>query len=665
MILETTVASNDAEDCAQSYQCEPASDGPLTYAVLLNELAQQGGSPRNDRYILNEWLAYTGLDMESSIGDELNDHFIPTLNRFADALLANRGTKTVQNITSRMRAIQRVVEGLKQSEGLPAALDEAIRARLQWLGKSINWLGSCKGEHRTAIAWASGISSPRRTEANEAALAALEKMLELAPGTLAKRAWPVTAQQVAHLSDDVPYRRYLEITVAHKFALALDKMPESLRSNIERLIEHKRKPEHWLPDLGVVHMELPHIWSSPETVKMRTDVIQRFFGYLLLPKMPAGRPIDDWAEAIKYGPGLTLDQLRFTLLVDPVVLNGYMQYCSLRTFDREHFLHYEATLEARKQGAHPPPAGTIRKTLPASFEGVLALCSSLVNKPTSFLRMHPEFGQELSPVVPPEQWEAWCIARHAAICKLIDASKKKIEYGKRSNKSVLSELMREEDPRAPILSMIEAMKREMPPKTQPIWQARHWRDITILSLLSFECLRGKNVWWLDLDRHIIERNGSYRLFVPKHEMKNYIWGHAEDIDRELPDDLAEVLDKWIKVYRPMFKGHDKSRALFLSYITNPVKKPNVDPHRMTTEGVSRVVAKTTKKYLGVAVRAHAFRNINPTSVVRQGGSIAQVKAALNDSARTATEVYLDVKNVDEYKGLTDLYLKSKEKARRA
>lgn len=658
----TIVAPANAEDWASDDALSgEVSYGLLTYAVLQAELSENGDGSRNDRYILKEWLAFTDLDPSSRIGDELDKQFTPTLNRFADTLLVTRSVKTVQNISSRMRSIQRVFQRLKQSEGLPPELDAAIRARLLRLGKSINWLGSYS-ENLNVIGWAKGISSPRRTAANEAALFALEETLELQKGTLVKRAWPVQNQQVAELSDDVPYRRYLEVTVNHKYALALADMPEGLRNSVQRLIEHKRKAEHWLPDLGLVHMELTHIWSSDETVKMRTHALQRFFGYLLLPKMTGTRQFEDWAEAIKYGPGLAIDKLRLTMLVDPFVLNEYMKYCSLRTFDREHFLHYEATAAARNQGMAPPPPIQFRKSLPASFEGFLALCSSLVNKPTSFLRMHPEFGQELTPQVSAEQWEEWCVARHEAIRTLIEAAQKKVEHAKRSNKAVLGEVLRQEDPRLPFLKMIDAMKRDMPPNTQPVLQALHWRDVTIISLLSFECLRAKNICGLDLGRHFVERNGRYTIFVPKHEMKNYIWGHAEDIVRELPDDLADVFKLWLKVYRPMFKGHDKTNALFLNYITNPVKNPGVDPLRMTTLSLGRIIANKTKKYLGVAVRTHAFRNINSTSVVRMGGSIAQVKAALNDSAKTASEVYLDVKNADEYKGLTALYLKSKAKA---
>lgn len=214
----------------------------------------------------------------------------------------------------------------------------------------------------------------------------------------------------------------------------------------------------------------------------------------------------------------------------------------------------------------------------------------------------------------------------------------------------------------PFIQMVEAMKMDFPPATQPFFQARCWRDITIISLLNFECLRIKNMCWLDIDKHLVERSGRLWLEVPKHEMKNDIWGHAEDIKRQLPDDLEEIVRTWISVYRPMFRNYEKTRALFLSAQTNPVKKPGVDPYRIKELALSNVVAKNTKKYFGVAVRGHAIRNVNVTSVIRHGGSISQTKAVLNDSTKTAEKVYADVKNVDENRALEDHYKKSRERA---
>lgn len=656
-----------AEDASlepvRSWPHESVAAGHLTYAELIVELGGDARSERNDRYVLSEWLAFHGLSLDSPVGPEFElRYFERKLTQFTNEVSQAKARKTAQNLSSRLRVLQKEADRIRFGRGLPATLSEAIQAVLKSQGLSVNWLGSTKTDALNLIEWAKGNSSPRKTEKNELALKALEARLGLPEGVLTSRAWPPAQGRVADLSDDVPYRRYLSFVLSHAYGLQYRDMPVAMQRSLDQLVEHKRQAEHLLPSGEIAVVDRVHTWNSDATVKMRLDAVQRFFGFLLLPKLPTANKDLRWDQLIRFGPGYAKDDLKLTMLVDFKVIFDYLKFCELRAFDLPHFLHFEDVVEAERLGLSPPPNVSIPKSLPASFDTFLALCNSLVNKPTSFLRLHPEFGAELSPPVPEDKWDGWCVDRHQQLCKLIEIAKKRIAHNKRSNKSVLADVLRMEDPRAPFLQMVEAMKKDFPPATQPVWQARRWRDITLMSLLNFECLRVKNICWLDIGKQLVEKDGHLWLDIPKHEMKNNVWGHAEDIKRQLPADLEEVVRTWMTVYRPLFKGHDKTRALFLSSQTNPVKKPGVDPYRIKELALSRVVADNTEKYLGVAVRAHALRNVNATSVVRQGGTIAQVKAVLNDSPKTATKVYLDVKNSDENRALGDLYQKSRERA---
>lgn len=665
-MFDTAIPDKASDAHAQLYKTtersEPAINA-VSYSRLLEINDQQYGDSRktkDDRRAIRTWLDFLGESLDSAIADEFEAEFVAQTNRFIEYVATSRTPKTAHNLAACIRHLQRIHTREKLNNDLPPGLSDAIQVALSRKGLRVRDVWS-KKRLQSVVEWATGKSIPRNTEANQERIRQMEDKLDIPRGELAKRAWPVRPAQVIHLSDDVPHRRYQKIVSAHKFALNVADMPDRLRAGIEALIEHKKQTEHFLPT-GLVQMDIPHLWNSDETVKMRIHSLQRFFGWLLLPKQPAGALEKDWAKAIRYGHGLALDDLRITMLVQQDLWVGHMKYAMLRTFDREHFLHYEATQVALKEGNIPPPPSELRKTVPASFEVTMTTVISLVNKPTSFLRMRPEYGQELSPPVPPEAWEAWCISRAAELLVVLKAAKTKIEYNKRSNKRVLSDVLRLDDPRSAVFDMLDAMRRDLPPITQMVLRARAYRDLTVLSLLNFECIRGKNICLLDIGRHIIEgKNGVLRLFIPKHEMKNNIWGHAEDIDREFPPDLNKLLNTWINEYRPLFKGHALTKALFMSCQTCPVIKPDTDPYRMTTQTVFRVTNSLTKRYFGVGVGPHAFRNINSTSVVRMGGTIGQVKASLNDSAKTATDVYLDVQNSDEYKGLTALYERSRQR----
>ena len=186
--------------------------------------------------------------------------------------------------------------------------------------------------------------------------------------------------------------------------------------------------------------------------------------------------------------------------------------------------------------------------------------------------------------------------------------------------------------------------------------------MTIVALLTFACIRAKNVWMLDIGRHITKSKGKYQLAIPKEEMKNFLHGHAEDINLEFPDDLQELLHTWITVYRPKLEDHKKTNALFIRD-SRSGRKPlgRDDYYRLNTSSISDAVAKVTKKYLGVALRPHIFRNVVPTSVAKMGGTPHQIKAVLNDSEKTALNVYLDIKNADQTQKLTEFYNQSRSR----
>lgn len=633
-----------------------------TYEKLFEEFIQllPEESVRFDRYCLNEWLYFVDKTTRHAVGAELTAGFDETLTSFSNALGTKVADKTVRNIRGRIKAIQSFYLNCLEKEAIPEGFREALQFGMERMGLTPGRLIRLVGQ--TAYKWARGDSSPdpRHKDRCGTNMRRLEELLHFPEGTLAMRAWPA-GNKVAELSDDVPHRRYLTLIQRYEYRLPIEQMPKPLQASIATYVEHKKQQTHMLPTGEVVTLPLTEIWSSEATCYNSLQLLGFYFGFLRLPK--AVDPRTPWPESLQFGMGIQDEALRFTMLVNKDLLFQYMRYAEQRTFDRLHFAQYEANQAANASGASvmSHSGAGLRKTLSAAFLRFIGLCVNLVNKPTGFLRMHPEFGQELPTPVPAEAWEEWCLARSKELRSLYKAAREKVEYNKRSNKEVLNDILREDDPREYFLRVVDAMKKDVPPDTAPTWQAVHWRNLTMVALLTFACIRARNVWMLDLGRHITEQDGAYQLFIPKEEMKNFIHGYAEDIDLVFPEDLQEVLHTWITVYRPMMEGHDKTQALFVrSAVTGP-KPTNGRPdyYRMDTNRVSASIAEVTKKYLGVSVRAHSFRNVGATSVVKMGGTVHQLKAILNDSEATASQVYLDITNADQTQKLTDLYNKSR------
>lgn len=651
-------ASQPALHGSQACELDAPAYG-YTYEKLFKEFNSEGEASRFDRYCLNEWLCFLGASSNSKVSVEMTSTFEETIIAFSNELGTKVAEKTVRNVRGRIKALQAFYMSALEQEAIPQGFREALLFGMERMGLTPGRLIRLVGQ--TAYKWARGDSSPdsRHKARCGSNMQRLEELLHFPPGTLAMRAWP-EGDKVMAVHVDVPFRRYASVICGYEYRLKPEDTPTKLNVCITDYRAHKQQQTHMLASGEIVSLPLTQIWSSEDTAVNALQLIRFFFGFLRLPKASGAKK--PWPELLNYGMGFALDDLRFTMLVQKDLLFQYMLYAEQRSFDRMHFEHYEAQKAAVAKGFAPHLASNqaLRKTLPSSYLRFLGLCLNLLNKPTGFLRMHPEFGQELPTPVAPENWEAWCLARHAELLALYKVAASKVEYNKRSNKEVLAPILRMEDPREAFFRVVDAMKNEVPADTAPIWQAVHWRNMTIVALLTFECIRAKNVWMLDIGRHITLRDGKYVLFVPKEEMKNFIHGYAEDIHRVFPEDLQELLHAWVTVYRPKFPGHDKTNALFVRHATaGPKPEGREDVYRMDTNTVSEAVGKVTKKYLGVKLRAHSLRNVNATSVVKQGGSIHQLKAVLNDSERTASEIYLDITNADQTQKLTDLYTQSR------
>lgn len=628
-----------------------------TYKKLFAEFSAELPDVRFDRYCLNEWLVFNRVGLDDVVGVEMSARFeekIADLNRNQAKRLSD---KTIRNIRARIRAIKSFYDSILEKEAIPLGFREALDFGMARMGLTPGDLLREIG--MPAYKWACGMRSPdpRHKQRSGSTMERLEKLLRFPPGTLAERAWP-SAPPIMKLEDDLPYRRYMAIVQPMRYGAKFETCSEQLQSALAAYFEHKGQQTHLLSSGEVVTLELKEIWSSAATRIQVSAMFSSYFGFLCLPKAKGKHP---WPELLKFGGGFKPEELRFTMLCQKDLLFQYMLYAEQRSFDRAHFEHYEAQQDARAKGLPAPVANGVaqRKSVPSSYLRFLHLCINLVNKPTGFLRMHPEFGQELPIPVPADQWEEWCLSRHAELIALYKAAQAKVEYNKRSNKEVLAEVLSQDDPRGVFIQLVEQMKVAMPMDTAPIWQARHWRDLTLIALLTFECIRAKNVWMLDLGRHITLKDGKYHLFIPKEEMKNFIHGHAQDIRRVFPEDLQDLIHRWVTIYRPRLEGHDKTNAFFLRIATGPKPKNKDDCYRMDSNRVGETIASVTKKYLGRAVRTHGFRNVNATSVVKQGGTVHQLKATLNDSEKTASSVYLAINNADQVEKLVDLYNQSR------
>lgn len=645
---------------------------PVTYEKVLAEFHREPVSEataKADKSSLSAWLEYLGEAWSSAVGPEFHTEFEVTLNRFMDKLgKKGRAQKTVQNMASRLKGLHQAYLSLAAVQPLPTGFLETVQERMRLKGTTLADVHRDVGH--SAYDWARGKCLPRKRDMIPL-VHRFETYLGLPKDTLFDKLWNTKKVKVFELDTDIPYRRYLNQVKLEKFRLAKDALPAALLDSINTLFAHKAQQDHMLPSGELVSLKGNQIWSSSKSADKQWNSLSSFYGFLALPKQPLGSK-STWLESLRYGQGLDPSAFRLTMLVQIAYVFPYMQYAELRSFDKEHYLAFEASQQDKSTVS--PSQTTLRKSLSESFLNTfLGLSNNLLNSKSSFFRLHPEFGQELSPSVPPEQWNAWCDARQAELASLTKSARRKVRTGKRSNKEVMGDLLRQKNPAAIYHQLIASMQRDLPPDATPVTQAAHWRDLTIVAFMLFDPLRAKNICLLDLGKHLIKQpSGKWRLRIARGEFKNSIHAHAEERDRLIPDDIGVLLDKWVNVYRPHCHGHDKTKAFFINTVLRTPRQNDTrerwtevvsgDYSRMTPVHLRRCFVVHTKDYLGVGVGPHAMRNLMATTIAKIGGTPSQIKAILNDSEAVANSIYKDVHNSDEMDALDVLYETTKRVA---
>ena len=221
-------------------------------------------------------------------------------------------------------------------------------------------------------------------------------------------------------------------------------------------------------------------------------------------------------------------------------------------------------------------------------------------------------------------------------------------------------MLRADNPMQIIFDVLAQLRRDKPPATAPVWVACHARDVALISLLTFDPLRAKNLYLLDVERHLVEdrQSGRLAISISSHEFKNHIFGHAEDRYRVLPAQVDRDVRNWLEV-RSLVPGSDKTEAVFTCVAKQRASTAarydnHPDAARLKRTTLYTILDKYSRAYLGLSLGTHFFRTLLATTVARHG-TPTQVKAILNDSEAIAMRVYRDVRNADEFKALDDIY----------
>ena len=162
-------------------------------------------------------------------------------------------------------------------------------------------------------------------------------------------------------------------------------------------------------------------------------------------------------------------------------------------------------------------------------------------------------------------------------------------------------------------------------KQPPARKAIEAQKAAAIAILLVVPLRLKNLVGLDVEEHLIERDGRLYLVVPEQQVKN-----AHLIDFELPEDVTELLAWYVREHRP-FLLQAPSTALF----------PGEGGGPKSAQTLAGQINKTVFKHTGLTVNPHLFRHIAAKLYLdRNPGDYVTVQRVLgHKSLNTTTSTY--------------------------
>jgi len=542
--------------------------------------------------ILNQFLDFNGLSLGSLVGDELFDD--TKLGLFFESLNGKYGPSSIPGMKSKLRKIR----------------DHAIRISINSKIKNLNFAETLsfilKGQDMsgTALAeklnmrpctitnWISGKINPSFKSMD--VVRKIEKLLDLPAMTLTEKLGKVVhGQKVAA----VKARERSEVGIItsnlrkYPYSLSKKKFPEKITLDLKDFGEF-----HTCSFMAGIHQNFKRkkdhqFWEIKDGVSGREKTLikdySEFLGFLVSPATHK----DDLCR----GMDIPIDKLSIVCLLNKDFISGYVSFREKRV-----------------------------GKLTTGIERILIFISSCSQEKYGYLRQRFDLGKEFFRVAPdgtfeypysPQMTEEEWKKKWNEIC---DDTHEYVEDF--LNSSVFESLV---DPSAPIQEMIERNEvlkevKEMLdwmkydaniPGIAPYHKAQKKRDFLLVLLVFLFELRIDHYSKFELDKHFFKRDSKWFFRVFKKELKNPKVLKTSHVTLEIPLDVGELIDDYLKNYRHFFYGAETSKRFFLGSVTG--RKTEVHDGKVQTRSLAAAFKSATIVYANnkTGYSPHAVRKI--------------------------------------------------------
>jgi integrase len=270
----------------------------------------------------------------------------------------------------------------------------------------------------------------------------------------------------------------------------------------------------------------------------------------------------------------------------------------------------------------------------------LAFVASLVRPRFGYLLQCPELQLTLPAKYAAQDWSELCQRQFDLTEQLVSSYKDEIDVS-RDSFAPIRKLVELQQPMDAMVDMIQRMRADRPVGGASSLEAIWSRDLALIKLLISNPLRMRNLahltWRADNSGDLYQRSDkSWWIRIPKNKFKNRNGAAGDSIyDCEIQPSAWPDIERYIFTYRPKLLRFP-SDLVFLTRLER-----GTNEHRPWGELCAKV-QKLTAKYIPQCngFRAHAFRHIVATSILKaEGGTHKTAARVLNDRVATVEKHY--------------------------